>query len=178
MTVNTEKFVTANKAAVDSLLAIANTALASAERISALNLSTARATLEDSAAGIKAIADAKDIQGVAAAATALSQPAIEKASAFARSVYEIASQTQGELTKLVESQVGDFQKTVAGLVEQASKAAPAGSETAFAAVQSAIAAANSAFENMNATAKQFAAQAQANVVSATKTVAAAAKKTK
>lgn len=178
MTVNTEKFVAANKAAVDSLLSVANTALASAERIAALNLNTARAALEDSAASVKAMAGVKGVQDIAGIATSLTQPAIDKATAYARSVSEITSQTQGELTKMVEAQFGDFQKTIAGLVEQATKAAPAGSETAVAAVQSAIAAATSAFGNMNAAAKQFAEQAQANVASATKAVTAAAKKSK
>jgi phasin family protein len=178
MTINTEKFVAANQAAVDSLLSVANTALASAERLAALNLSTARSTLEDSVAGVQAIAGVKGPQDVTAAATALTQPAIEKATAYARSVYEITSQTQGELTKMVEAQFGDFQKTVAGLVEQAAKSAPAGSESAVAAVQSAIAAATTAFGNMNAAAKQFAEQAQTNVASATKAVTAAAKKSK
>ena len=36
-----EQFAAANKATVDSLLSLANTALASAERIAALNLNTA-----------------------------------------------------------------------------------------------------------------------------------------
>jgi len=178
MTVNTEKFVAANKAAVDSLLSVANTALASAERLAALNLNTARAALEDSVASVKTISGAKGVQDVTAVATSLTQPAIEKATAYARSVYEITSQTQSELTKLVETQFGDFQKTVAGLVEQATKNAPAGSESVVAAVQSAIAAATSAFGNMNASAKQFAEQAQANVASATEAVTKAAKKSK
>lgn len=178
MTVNTEPFVAANKAAVDSLLAVANVALVTAERFSSLNLNTARTSLDDSASGLKAFAGIKDLQGVAAVASSLSQPAIEKASAYARSVYEIAAQSQGELTQLVESQVGEFQKTVTGLVENATKLAPAGSESAISAVMSAIAAANSAFGNMNAAAKQFAEQAQANVVSATQAVTAAAKKSK
>ena len=178
MTVNTEKFVAANKAAVDSLLSVANTALASAERIAALNLNTARATLEDSVANAQAMAGAKTPQDVAALASSLTQPTIEKATAYARSVYEISTQTQGELTKVVEAQFGDFQKTVAGLVEQATKSAPLGSESAIAAMQSAVAAATSAFGNMNAAAKQFAEQAQANVASATQAVAAAAKKAK
>jgi phasin family protein len=178
MTVNTEKFVAANKAAVDSLLSVANTALASAERIAALNLNTARAALEDTVSGVQAIAGAKSPQDIASAATALTQPAIEKATAYARSIYEITSQSQGELTKMIEAQFGDFQKTVAGLVEQATKSAPAGSETALAAVQSAMAAATSAFGNMNAVAKQFAEQAQTNVAAATKAVTAAAKKSK
>jgi phasin family protein len=178
MTVNTEKFVAANKAAVDSLLSVANTALASAERIAALNLNTARAALEDTVSGVQAIAGAKSPQDIASVATALTQPAIEKATAYARSVYEITSESQGELTKMIQAQFGDFQKTVAGLVEQATKSAPAGSETALAAVQSAMAAATSAFGNMNAVAKQFAEQAQTNVAAATKAVTAAAKKSK
>jgi phasin family protein len=178
MTVNPEKFVAANKAAVDSLLSVANKALTSAERIAALNVNTARAALEDSAASIQAFAGAKSVQDVAAVATSLTQPAIDKATAYARSVYEITSETQGELTKMVEAQLGDFQKTVAGLIDQAAKAAPAGSESAVAAVKSAIAAANSAFSNMNTAAKQFADQAQANVTSATEAVTAAVKKAK
>ena len=178
MTVNTEKFVAANKAAVDSLLSVANTALASAERIAALNLNTARAALEDTVSGVHAIAGAKSPQDIASVATALTQPAIEKATAYARSVYEITSQSQGELTKMIEAQFGDFQKTIAGLVEQAAKSAPAGSESALAAVQNAMAAATSAFGNMNVVAKQFAEQAQTNVAAATKAVTAAAKKSK
>ena len=178
MTINTENFVAANKAAVDSLLSVANTALASAERIAALNLNTARATLEDSVANVKALSGAKNPQDVAAVAQTLTQPTIDKATAYARSIQEITAQTQGELTKMVEAQFGDFQKNVAGLVAQATKSAPAGSESAVAAMQSAIAAATSAFGNMNAAAKQFAEQAQANVVSATQAVTAAAKKSK
>jgi phasin family protein len=176
--INTEKFVAANKAAVDSLLSVANTALASAERIAALNLNTARAALEDTVSNVKAVAGTKDIKDVAGLATSLTQPAIEKATAYARSLYEISSEAQADLTKMVEAQYADFQKSVAGLVEQATKSAPAGSETAVAAIQSAIAAANSAFSNMNATAKQFAEQAQANVASATKAATAAVKKSK
>lgn len=46
-----EQFAAANKATVDSLLSLANTALASAERIAALNLNTARSVMEDSVSG-------------------------------------------------------------------------------------------------------------------------------
>ena len=57
-----EQFAAANKATVDSLLSVANTALASAERIAALNLNTARAVMEDSVSGAKALMGAKDVQ--------------------------------------------------------------------------------------------------------------------
>jgi phasin family protein len=162
-----EQFAVANKATVDSLLSLANTALASAERIAALNLNTARSLMEDSVSGAKALMGAKDVQEAMSIQASLAQPNVEKAVAYSRSVYEISAQTQEELSKMVEAQFGDFQKTVATLLDQAAKSAPAGSDVAVAAVKSAIAAANSAFDNMNKAAKQVAEIAEANVAAAT-----------
>jgi phasin family protein len=169
MNINPEQFAAANKATVDSLLSVANTALASAERIAALNLNTARAAMEDATTGIQSVIGAKDPQAAMAAQSSLAQPAVEKAVAYSRSVYEITSETQQELAKMVEAQFGEFQKSVAGMVEMATKSAPAGSEGAVAAIQSAIAAANSAFGNMSSVAKQAAETVQANMAAMTKT---------
>ncbi|MBT9520527.1 MAG: phasin family protein [Dechloromonas sp.] len=168
MSINPEQFAAANKATVDSLLSVANTALASAERIAALNLNTARAALEDTVSGVKSVMGAKDPKEALAAQTALAQPAVEKAVAYSRSVYEITAQTQQDLAKMVEAQFGDFQKSMAEMVEKATKSAPAGSEGAVAAIQSAIAAANSAFGNMSTITKQFTDAAQANMAAVTK----------
>ena len=178
MSINTEQFAAANKAAVDSLLSVANTALASAERIANLNLETARAAFEDSAANTKALLGAKDVQEALAIQASLAQPNIDKAVAYGRSVAEISTQTQEELTKLVEAQFGDFQKLVTGMLEKAAKSAPAGSDVAVAAVQSAIAAATSAFDNMRKSAQQVTALAQNNIAAATSATAKAAKKAK
>ena len=142
MSINPEQFAAANKATVDSLLSVANTALASAERIAALNLNTVRSALEDSVSGAKSVMAAKDPQEALKLQSSLAQPAVEKAVAYSRSVYEITSQTQQELAKMVEAQFGDFQKSMA--------------------------AATSAFGNMNTVAKQFAETAQANIASVTK----------
>ena len=158
-----EQFATANKAAVDSMLTLANTALASAERIAALNLNTARSVMEDSVSGAKALMGAKDVQEALSIQASLAQPNV----AYSRSVYEISAQTQEELSKMVEAQFGEFQKTVAGLLDKAAKSAPAGSDVAVAAVKSAIAAATSAFDNMNKAAKQVAEITEANVAAAT-----------
>ncbi|MBU3697441.1 phasin family protein [Dechloromonas sp.] len=178
MSINTEQFAAANKAAVDSLLSVANTALASAERIANLNLETARAAFEDSAANTKALLGAKDVQEALSIQASLAQPNIDKAVAYSRSVAEISTQTQEELAKLVEAQFGDFQKSVAGMLEKAAKSAPAGSDVAVAAVQSAIAAATSAFDNMRKSAQQVTALAQNNIAAATSATAKAAKKAK
>jgi phasin family protein len=156
-----EQFAAANKAAVESLLTLANTALASAERVAALNLNTARSVLEDG------VSNTKDVQEAISVQAGLAQPNVEKAVAYSRSVYEISAQTQEEFAKVLESQFSEFQKSVAGLLDKAAKSAPAGSDVAVAAVKSAIAAANSAFDSMNKAAKQVAEIAEANVAAAT-----------
>lgn len=167
MSINTEQFAAANKAAVDSLLSVANTALASAERIATLNLEATRSAIEESASNVKALMGAKDVQEALKIQAELAKPNVDKAVAYSKSAYEIATQTQGEFTKMVEAQFGDFQKNVASMLDQAAKSAPAGSETAVSAVKSAFAAANSAFDNMNKAAKQVAEIAEANVAAAT-----------
>lgn len=169
MSVNLEQFAAANKATVDSLLAVANTALATAERIAALNLGTARSALEDSASATKAVLDIKNPNEAAALQSSIVQPAVEKAVSYSRSLYEISSDSQQQIARMIEAQFADFQKQMTGLVNQAAKAAPPGSETIVAAMQSAIAAANSAFSNMAAMTKQFSEAAQANMAAATKT---------
>lgn len=162
-----EQFAAANKAAVDALLTVANTALASAERVAALNLNAARTALADGAANAKSLLAVKDAQDLVATQQALAQPAVEKAVSYGQNIYAITTDTQQALAKLVEAQFADFRKNVADLVAQASSKAPAGSEVAVAAMQSAFAAANSAFDNMNKVAKEVAEVAEKNVAAAT-----------
>jgi phasin family protein len=170
MNTTTEQFTTANKAAVEALLVIANTAFASTERLAALNLNTARAMLEDSVANAKALFAVKDVQQLLAIQTTLAKPAVEKAVAYSRSVYEIASQTKEELSKIVEGQFSEINKNVSSALDKAVKNAPAGSDVAVNAVKSAIAAANSAYDNMSKAAKQVTDVAVANVAAATAAV--------
>ena len=176
MSINTEQFAAANKAAVDSLLSVANTALASAERIATLNLEATRSAIEESASNAKALMGAKDVQEALKIQAELAKPNVDKAVAYSKSVYEISTETQEQFTKMVEAQFGDFQKTIAGMLDQATKSAPAGSETAVAAVKSAFAAANSAFENMRKSAQQMTEMAQTNMAAATSATTKAAKK--
>lgn len=162
-----EQLAGANKANVETLLTVANTAFASAERLAALNLNTARTLLEDSVNTAKTLLAAKDVQELVSMQAALAQPAFEKAVAYSRSVYEIASQTQEEFSKIFDSQYVEMNKNVTSVLDKAVKNAPAGSDVAVAAVKSAIAAANSAYETMNKAAKQVAEMTEANVAAAT-----------
>lgn len=162
-----EQFASANKAAVEALLTVANTAFVSVERLAALNLNTARSALEDSVANTKAVLAVKDVQEFANLQATLARPSVEKAVAYARSVYEIATEAQGQLSKVAEEQVAEFNKSITFALDKAAKSAPAGSDVAVAAVKSAIAAANSAYDSMSKAAKQVAEIAEANVAAAT-----------
>lgn len=161
------QFTSASKAGVEAMLTIANTAFSSVERLAALNLNTARAMLEDSVANTKSLLSVKDMQELVSLQTALAQPSLEKAVAYSRTLYEIATQTQGEMTKVCEAQMAEMKATVASTMDQAIKNAPAGSDIAVAAVKSAIAAANSAYDNMTKAAKQVVEMTEANVAAAT-----------
>ncbi len=162
-----EKLASANKANVETLLTLANTAFASAERLAALNLNTARTLLEESVSNAKSLLGAKDAQDLVGLQSSLGQPAVEKIVAYSRSVYEIATQTQEEISKVFEGQFAELNKNVASALDIAAKNAPAGSDVAVAAVKSAIAAANSAFDSMSKAAKQVTEIAEANVAAAT-----------
>ncbi|AMO38660.1 MULTISPECIES: phasin family protein [Thauera] len=165
--VTPEQFAATNKANVETLLTLANAAFASAERLAALNLNTARSILEDGVANTKALLAVKDVQELVNLQASLTQPIVEKAVAYARSVYEITSQSQEEVSKVLEGQVAELNKGVATALDKAAKSAPAGSDVAVAAVKSAIAAANSAYDSMSKAAKQVAEIAEANVAAAT-----------
>ena len=168
-----EQFASANKAGIESLLTIANTAFASAERIAALNLNVARSILEDSVSNAKSLFAAKDVQELFSLQATLAQPALDKAIAYSRNLYEISTQTQEELGKIFEVQFAEANKNVNSALDKAAKNAPAGSDVAVAAVKSAIAAANSAYDTMTKAAKQVAEIAEANVAAATSATAKA-----
>ncbi len=167
MTYTPEQFAAANKANVETALTLANTAFASAERIAALNLSTARTLLEESVSTAKTLLAAKDAQELMSLQTTLAQPALDKAIAYSRNIYEIATQTQEEFGKIFEAQFAEVNKNVATALDKAAKNAPAGSDVAVAAVKSAIAAANSAYDTISKAAKQVAEITEANVAAAT-----------
>ena len=178
--VTPEQFAAANKTNIETLLTLANTAFASAERLAALNLNTARSLLEDGVANTKALLAAKDVQELVNLQVSLAQPIVEKAVAYARSVQEIATEGQQEVSNLFEKQIADLNKRFHEMLEQAAKQAPAGSEGVFEAVRSAMNTANSLYDNASKAARQAAEVAEANMAAATeatvKAVSAATKK--
>ena len=162
-----EQFSAVAKANLENLISLANSNVARAERLAALNINTARAALEDGVAATKTLLAAKNPQDVAGLQASIAQPMVDKAVAYARSVYEIAAEAQQEVAKLVEAQVAELNKNITSALEQAAKAAPAGSEPVFAAIKSSMEAANSMYDNATKAVKQASEAAEANIAAAT-----------
>ena len=171
-----EQLVALNKANLEAAVRFAGIALEGAERMLELQLKTAKIAFADGVQQAKALAEIKDVQEIAQFRNTLAQPTLEKATSYVKSVYDVATATQGEMNKLIEEQVAEFNKQMVTGLDKAVKSAPAGSEVAMAAVKSAITAVNSAYDNLSKSAKQFAEMTHANVEAATTQAAHATKR--
>lgn len=118
-----EQLTSANKAGVETLVTIANTAFSGAERLAALNLNAVRTLLEESTANTRALLSVKDVQELVSLQTTLAKPGLEKASTYSRSVYQIAAETQEALSEVVEGRVTELAKNAGKAFKKAVKAA-------------------------------------------------------
>ncbi len=175
MYVTPEQIQAANKANVETFLAVANAQFAAFEKLANISAGAVRTAFEDSMANTRALLGAKDVQEFVSLQSAFAQPAVEKVIAYSRSVYEVATEANSEFSKVAERRVSEWNENFVSLLDKVSKNAPAGSDVAVAAVKSMLAAANSAYDNMTKVAKQATEMAEANVSAATETVKGLAK---
>jgi phasin family protein len=174
MTAIPEQFSALGKAQLDAALRFATVAAESAEKLVDLQLKTARTAFSDGAKNVKAFSEVKDVAELPAWSSANMQPGIDKATTYARSLYDLASGTQSEINALLEGQVAEFNKQLSAALEAAVKAAPAGSEALIPSFKSVIGTANSVYESIAKAGKQLAAMTEANLA----TVAPAATRAK
>jgi phasin family protein len=173
-----EQIVASNKANVETLFGLTAKAFEGVEKMVELNLSVAKAALDESANNTQAALSVKDAQELLAMQANLFQPLAEKTAAYSRHLYDIASGTGNEFTKAFEAQSAAAQKQLAALVETSTQNAPAGSEQAVAIMKGALTAANSAYESVQKAVKQATDMAESNLAAMTQTVAAAPKAAK
>ena len=157
-----EQFAAANKANLETLFGLTSKAFEGVEKLVELNLQVAKAALSETAENTKAVLGVKDAQELLALQASLLQPSAEKAAAYSRHLYDIATSTNAEVSKAAEGQFADLQKKFMSAVDTAVKNAPAGSENAVSLVRSAVTAANNAFEGVQKAAKQATDMAEAN----------------
>ena len=171
-----DQLIALNKANVEAFVRFAGVALEGAERLLDLQLKTAKTALSDGLENARILASVRDFEQLTALKDTLVQPTFEKATAYAKKAYDVATETQTDLNKLVEEQVTEYNKQVISALDQIVKTAPAGSEVGIAAMKSTLAAVNSGFDNLTKVAKQFGEATQSNMeVVANQTIEAAKK---
>ena len=173
-----DQLLALNKANLEVAARFAGVALHGAERLVDLQLKAAKSAFADGIESAKALAAVKDIQQLAALKDQIAQPSLEKATAYAKDVFDLATATQAEFGKLVEQQFADFNKQVVTGLDKLVKNAPAGSDLGIAAIKSGIAAVNSTYDNLSKVARQFTEATQTNMDVVAKQATAATKKAK
>jgi phasin family protein len=166
-TTSPEQFAAAYQSNLETMFVLAHTTFAGVEKVLELNLNVVKANLQDSAGKTRELFAVKDPQDLISFQAAQVQPTAEKAVAYSRHLYDIASSTQAEFTRVAEVQIAEANKKLVSMIDSAAKNAPAGSETAVAMMKSAVAAANSTYDSLSKATKQAVEIAEANLAAAT-----------
>ncbi len=123
------------------------------EKLMGLNLQAAKAGLESSLANAQQLMSAKDPQELFSTASQQAQPQAEIVLTYARHLATIATNQQKEFASVVETQVSESSRQLVSMLDDMTKLAPAGSETAISMMKSAIDNASSGFSQLSRSAK-------------------------
>jgi len=137
-----DQFVALQRQSLESAQAIATASFNGFERLAQLNVQAAKASIEESVQKGMSLLETKDPKALAESFSDSAQPAGDKFSAYARHVYEIASETGAEIAKVVEKQFSESSRQLTASLEAMAKNSPVGSEGVVTLVKSAVTAAN------------------------------------
>jgi len=164
------------KGGLETALKFAQISMDSAERMMKLQLEAARTSFEENSKTAKALTEARDPQQLMSLRTKLAEQSVEKMLTYCKSVYEVASATQAEVSRLMEQAMTSHSKEVMEAIEKVMKAAPGGaSDAAVSAFKTAMSATQSAMENMTKAANQVTQMADTSIRAATQATSDAAK---
>ncbi|MDB5731904.1 MAG: hypothetical protein JWQ03_1799 [Variovorax sp.] len=177
MALTADQIIAAQKANLETLFSLTSKAFEGVEKLVELNVTASKAALSEAQGTAQAMLSVKDAQELLALHAGLLQPLAEKTAAYSRHLFDIAQGTSAEFTKAFESKATEAHQAFTGLVDNATKNAPAGSETAVAMMKSAVAAASNAYESVQKVVKQASDVAEANFTAVSNTALTAAQNT-
>lgn len=171
-----EQFAATNKANLQALEGFTTQAFTGVEKLVELNMAASKAALNESFSHVQAVLGAKDAQELLALQAGLIKPLTEKTAAYAQHVQTIVTGSSAGFTKAVEAKTAEAQKAFGSALENLTKNAPAGSESAVAAFKNAMTASQNALESAQTQAKKAVETAQSNYMAAATLAADAVKK--
>jgi len=161
-----DQFAALHKSNLANLAMMSKSTIDGFQKLTELNLQTARTALTEGQENLKAVLAGKDLRDVLAVQSGVAQPAAEKAITYARQVCEIATQAQAELARAVEEQYEQNHRNLQAFVDTFVKNAPAGSEAISALLQSTVDAAGNTYRSAQAISKQVTDVARNNLAAA------------
>ena len=156
------------RAAVDSAARATRISMDSAERAFAVQLEYAKGAVKQATLTVRAVSQAKDVQELMSLRTRIAENTVENLMGYSRSLYEVASEAQGEFARLAEERMARFQQAVSETVDQAARSAPAGSDVAVTAIKSQLAATTAAFDTFTKAARNLASYTDAGINAASR----------
>lgn len=149
-----ENIVAAQKAQLEALLGLSRQAFDGAEKLLQLNVQVLKTALEETQSRAKQALSVQDPREFIAIQGEAVQPIAEKTAEYGRELYQIISETQAGFAQAFEAQINAQQERAEQMLDNFSRNAPPGSETAVAAVKSAINASNAAYDSARKATKQ------------------------
>ncbi|MDC8758338.1 TIGR01841 family phasin [Janthinobacterium fluminis] len=170
-----EQFASATKALFEFQLmtfnALTSKAVQGVEQVVALNVATAKSTVEDSLAASKEISQAKNTQAALEAAGAQVQPGVAGVTAYNQQLSEIIKDIHNEFTSAAEAHVAEAKSNLSALIYDVTKNVRPGSENAVAIVKAAIDNAFLGYEQVTKATKQAVQAVEEQIAKAAEQVA-------
>lgn len=156
------------KAQIAALDTLSQRWLDCAEQLAQLQLRTGKAALTDCAAFTRELLEVRSPEHLLSVCQAAAVPMAEKAEAYCRSLYEIASNSSASWNQFAGEQAADLQRQIGAAIEGALQSIPQGSGNAAALVRETLSTASAAVESVQKAAMQAVELADTNLSAVTR----------
>jgi phasin family protein len=160
---------------LDLALQVAGIAIEGAEQLSRLQLDAAKQAAEQLTDNVARLGQAQDASALLAWRGELMTQSMENTLQYARGLYEIGTQMQVQLNKVMGERADALHRTLSGQVDRFAGQAPAGADVFIQALKMGMDASAAALDSMTRAARQVADFADASVKAATTATADAVK---
>jgi phasin family protein len=141
------------------------------EQVVALNLSTAKNSMEGALAVGKELSKATDVHGAMAAVSSSVQPGLAGANAYGTELKQILDDIRSEFRDAADTHVGEAKNTLSALIHDVTQNVKPGSENAVEIIKSAIENAFAGYEKVAQATREAVRTVEAQVAKATDMVA-------
>jgi phasin family protein len=182
MFTNPEQFASATKTLFElqmmTFSALTSKAVDGVEQVVALNMATAKNSVEGSMAAGKEISQAKDPKAAMAIAAAAAKPGMAATVEYGEQLKVIIDDIHTEFTNAADAHIAEAKSTLSALIYDVTKNVKPGSENAVEIIKTAIDNAFQGYEQVTQATRQAVQVVEAQIAKATEQVASGAKKAK